>query len=267
MLYGTPSRAAHRATDDGLGQLIRTGQHRQPPRTRMVLSRPGIGQIRARTPQSRPRTLHSRPRTVEPERAADWLVRGLAAMIVLGVAVMVGVLAMADERRGTAVATSAGIEPLSLAEVFPDPLPGTGYRVVAKHADPDCSSATAGRLGAMLAEHGCSQVLRAAMDAPRGDYQVTAGIFTLRDPAAADAVGTALRKLVETGDGGFSSMVGGQVGQTAWDIDGQYLLYCVITRTGGALVTPADPEAARITEELVDGYLSESVVGPRVSGA
>ena len=59
--------------------------------------------------------------------------------------------------------------------------------------------------------------------------------------SAADAVGIALRTLVETGDGGFSSMVGGQVGQTAWDIDGHYLLYCVITRTGGALVTPADP--------------------------
>ena len=247
MLYGTPSRAAHRATDDGLGQLIRAGQHRQPA---------GV---------------HSRLRAVEPERTADWLARGLAAMIVLGVAVMIGVVATADERRGTAVTTNAAAGPdsLSLDEVFPDPdsVPGTTYRIVVKHVDRDCSSATVGVLGTTLDERGCDQVVRAAMEAPRGDYQVTAGIFTLRDSAAADEVESRLRELVETGDGGFSSMVGGLVGQTAWHSRGQYLLYCVITRPGGRLVTPDDPEAARITAELVDGYLSESVLGRRGSSA
>lgn len=255
MLYGTPSRAANHATDDGLGQLIRIGQHRQSA---------GV---------------HSRPHAVEPERAADWPARGLAAMIVLGVAVMIGFMVMADERRGAPITTTAAIEPLadragdreplSLAEVFPEPesVPGTAYRIVVKHIDSDCSSATDGRLGAMLAEHGCSQVVRAAMNSPRGDYQATAGMFNVTDAAAANEIGATLRKLVETGDGGFTSMVGGLVGQTAWHTRGHYLLYCVITRPGGGLVTPDDPEAARITAELVDGYLGESVLGRRGSGA
>jgi hypothetical protein len=241
MLYGTPSRAAHRATDDGLGQLIRGGQHRQPGRI-----------------------------SIEPERAADRLARGLAAMIVLGVAVMIGFLVVTDESRGAPVTTPAAIDgPLSLAQVFPEPesVPGTEYRIVVTHIDADCSSATVGRLSALLSSYGCSQVVRAAMNAPRGDYQVTAGIFTLRDPTAADEAGAALRTLVETGDGGFSSMVGGLVGQTAWHARGPYLLYCVVTRPGGALVTPDDPEAARITAEIVDGYLSESVLTRRGSSA
>ncbi|NMO56502.1 hypothetical protein HH310_35655 [Actinoplanes sp. TBRC 11911] len=241
MLYGTPSRAAHRATDDGLGQLIRGGLHRQPARI-----------------------------AIEPERAADRLVRGLAGMIVLGVAVMIGFLAVGDETRGAPITTPAAADqPLTLGDVFPEPesVPGTDYRIVVKHIDADCASATVGRLSAMLAAYGCDQVVRAALNAPRGDYQVTAGIFTLLDAAAADRAAAGVRDLVETGDGGFSSMVGGLVGQTAWHARGPYLLYCVVTRPGGGLVTPDDPEAARITAEIVDGYLSESVLARRGSSA
>nr|WP_296074182.1 hypothetical protein [uncultured Actinoplanes sp.] len=263
MLYGTPSRAAHRATDDGgLGQLIRTagttGQHRQPT--------PPLG-LRV---------------SIEPERTANWLTRGLAALIVLGVLGMIGFLAVAGERRD-ATSTAATADPLAdrsgdpaplgLAEVFPDTeqVPGTGYRVVVTHIDADCSSATVGRLGPLLAGHGCSQVVRAAVTAPRSDYQVTVGVFNLADAAGAAEVDAGLRRLVETGDGSFASMVddptGGPVGQVGWRTRGHYLLFCVITRPGGVLVTPDDPAATRITTDLVDGYLGESVLGRRGSSA
>jgi hypothetical protein len=264
MLYGTPSRAAHRATDDGgLGQLIRTagttGQHRQPT--------PSLG-LRV---------------AIEPERTANWLTRGLAAVIVLGVLGMIGFLAVAGERRSATPPGAATTEPLTdrgddpvpltLDEVFPntEQVAGTGYRIVVTHIDAECASATVGRLGTLLAEHGCNQVVRGAMTVPRNDYQVTVGVFNLADAAGANEIDAALRQLVETGDGSFASMVddptGDPVGQVGWRTRGHYLLYCVITRPGGVLVASDEAAVARITTDLVDGYLGESILGRRGSSA
>jgi hypothetical protein len=271
MLYGTPTRAAHRAADDsGLGQVIRslgsTGQHRLPP---------AIG-----TPaHSRPRPQRRAP--AQPDRAAQWLARGLAAVIVVGMAVMIGLLTLADRRRGEPVGAAADRlssrdvdpAPLTLDEVFgnEETVPGTGYRIDLTHSDAACASATTGVLGALLRQHGCDQVIRASMTAPYGDYQVTAGLFNLADAAGALDVDGRLRQLVETGDGGFAPMAqpaaDDPIGQVGWHARGHYLLYCVITRPGGQLVTPDDPNAVRITDDLVDSYLGEAVLGRRAPSA
>jgi hypothetical protein len=51
--------------------------------------------------------------------------------------------------------------------------------------------------------------------------------------------------------------------QMAWRTAGRYLLYCVIARPGGRVVPGGDPNAARITADLVDGYLTGRVLAGR----
>jgi hypothetical protein len=55
--------------------------------------------------------------------------------------------------------------------------------------------------------------------------------------------------------------------QVGWRAHGHYLLFCVIARPDGGQVTADDPYARRITEELVDTYLGDRVLGRRASRA
>jgi hypothetical protein len=232
-------------------------------------------------------------RPVSPQRTAQFLTKSLATLIVLGVTGMIAFFIVADERRGVPAeastvseAAQAGDElgtraadpvPLTLQEVFPDdaevhPPGAPAYRITMTHIDSDCRIAAYGTLGGLLADHGCSQVVRASLTAPYGDYQVTAGLFNLADATGASALDDQLRQLVVTGDGSFAAMAAGEPGtdpatppasQVGWHSEGHYLLYCVITRPGGAVVPDSDPNAARITADLVDGYLGATVLGER----
>jgi hypothetical protein len=138
------------------------------------------------------------------------------------------------------------------------------------HSDSECRIATTGELGALLDDHGCDQVIRARLTAPYGGYQVTTGIFNLADENGAARVSELTGTLVETGRGTFASL-GGAAGdplteplaQVGWHSRGHYLLYCVIARPDGQLVTDDDPYSARITAELVEQYLGEQVIGGR----
>jgi hypothetical protein len=263
MLYGTPSHAAHRATSGVV--LVRgfaSGQHRtRPHRTH--------AQRRARR---------------DPERAAQFLSRALAAMIVLGLTAMAGFFMVADERHGPE-AIAAGRDPLasravdpvplSVGEVFPDsvaarPAASPAYQISVTHSDTDCGRATTGTLGAVLAGYGCDQVVRAALAAPYSGFRVTAGLFNLADADGAAAVDDMVRRLVETGDGGFAALAddpdASPTSPVGWRVRGHYLLYCVITGPGGTLVAGDDPYVERITSELVDGYLADALAR-RASGA
>jgi hypothetical protein len=304
MLYGTPTRAAHRAAaDGGLALLVKTagatGQHRPPAsRTRpkrRALREPQCAARTGHAPREPRRTARNRRVPGGPQRAAHLMTKGLAALIVLGVTGLIGFFIVADHRHGSAAEASTNPDageqlssravdaaPLTLEEVFPDPnevRPGTGtapYRIVMTHIDSECRIATTGALGPLLEEHDCSQVVRAGMTTPYGDYRVTAGLFNLADADGAAAVEDTVRGLVETGDGSFAAMTAGEPGsdpvappasQVGWHHHGHYLLYCVITRPGGAVVPDGDPNAVRITADLVDGYLAEAVLAHRTSSA
>jgi hypothetical protein len=58
----------------------------------------------------------------------------------------------------------------------------------------------------VLADHACSQVVRAELTAPYGGYRVTAGLFNLAEAADAAEVSEQARQLVETGGGTFAAM-------------------------------------------------------------
>ena len=220
--------------------------------------------------------------TVEPQRAAQWLTQGLAGVIILGLALMIGFLVMAADRRpeeSLAPAAPDSVAPTeapAMAEVFPDedvlrPAGATGaYRIDVRHFAQDCREATSGDLGALLAGHGCREVVRAGLTSPYHRYRVTAGMFTLSDAAGAAQVDELVRGLVVGGTGGFSTLPAGRGGDPAtgsvgWHVRGNFLLYCVITRPDGALVPDDDPYAKRITAEIVDDYLGESVLGRRAA--
>jgi hypothetical protein len=218
---------------------------------------------------------------------------GLAAMILLAICGLSGFFIVADERRGhdpkltgTVPSTGPTIRsrdidpmPLRLDEVFP----GNEIRMVSgaapyvvgmTHIDTDCDIAATGRLGAVLEDHSCNQVVRASLTAPYGGYQVTAGIFNLADDTGAAQVGERARQLVEGGDGTFAAMSAGGPGtdplrqpmaQVSWHERGHYLIYCVIVRPDGEVVRDNDPYARRITLDLLESYLGDQILGRRAA--
>ncbi|MEV6601237.1 hypothetical protein AB0M36_30935 [Actinoplanes sp. NPDC051346] len=221
----------------------------------------------------------------QPQQALQLLLSGLGALIVTSIVVLTAFFVIAEERRGPAGGSSAAADtigsravdaaPLTRLEIFPGPeiQPGFGttpYRVSLTHVDTDCALGTTGELGVVLRENGCSQVVRAALVAPYGDYRVTAGVLNLPDAAAAAVVSDDTEALVESGRGSFVALgaaSGGVAGtspvQVGWHPVGHYLVYCVIARPDGGLVTDDDPHAARITEDLVQGYLTDQITSTR----
>jgi hypothetical protein len=276
-----PRSATHRRRADGRHRQ-RAGRPLHPPIT--VRSQPPARTSLSVTGGAALVLPRAAILAVGPQRAAQFLTRGLAALIVLAVTGLIAYVIVADHRRGVAAAAadlrSRAVDPapLTLPEVFGDsarvvpPGDAPAYRVTMTHIDGDCRIATTGTLGSLLTDHGCTQVVRASLAAPYGDYRVTAGLFNLADAAGAAEVDARLRALVETGDGGFGVMAAGEPGtdpatppssQVGWHSRGHYLLYCVITRPGGDIIPSDDPNAARITADLVDGYLSDNVLAGR----
>lgn len=248
MRYATPTRSAHRATPaGGLALLVRhpgpIGQHRCHPGVRT-------------RPQRRARR--------DPRQTAHLLSRGLATLIVLGICVMLGVLIVADERHAPVTAT-----PLTAAEAFP--AGSAAFQVHHTDRTADCTVAVTGTLRTTLQRYGCAQAVRAALTVPYADFRITAGVLSLADTASAVAVGDALRPLVESGDGGFAGMTGEQTGlgvPVIWRTHGQHLMYCVITGHDGELVPGDDPRIPRITQDLLDLHLGDTVLAHRTgSGA
>jgi hypothetical protein len=129
-------------------------------------------------------------------------------------------------------------------------------------------------MGTVLSDHACSQVVRASMTAPYGGYVVTAGVFNLAEAADAARAGEQARYLVESGGGTFAALAVDTPGtdplaqplaQVGWHEHGHYLVYCVISRPDGRVVTDEDPYASRITADLVESYLGRKILGGRAS--
>ncbi|MET8151616.1 hypothetical protein ACIBSW_27965 [Actinoplanes sp. NPDC049668] len=234
------------------------------------------------------RTPRAPQQAQQAQRALQTLMSGMGAVIIVSIIGLSAFFIVADERRGRGdsaappAVSSAAIasrevdaEPLSQREVFPQPeirlvSGATPYQITMTHIDTDCHIATTGELGALLAEHGCDQVVRAGLIAPFGGYQVTVGVFNLAEEAGAAQVSADAAALVETGRGSFAAMGGlgsdplaEPLAQVGWQHRGHFLLYCVIARPDGSLVQDDDPYAERITADLIGHYLDETIISNR----
>lgn len=237
MRHATPTRLSRRAA----------GQHRRAPRR------------------------HLRR---EPYPTAHLLVRGLAALIVLGIFVMLGVLVVADDKRAPAgrALTFAEIDariasraidpaPLTVDEVFP--AGSADFTTATREVTADCAVAATGVFRATLSRYGCTQAARATLTVSYADFRITAGVLNLPDAAAATAVGDQVRTLVETGDGGFADLDGTATGAGSpvlWRPRGHYLLYCVITGPAGEPVPAGDPRIQRVTTDVLDRHLHDRML-------
>ncbi|GAA1601061.1 hypothetical protein [Actinoplanes couchii] len=210
----------------------------------------------------------------EPHPTAQLVARGLAALIVLGIFVMVGVLFVADDRRpaparalpsaevdARIASRSVDPEPLGPDEVFP--AGSADFATTARDVTTDCAVAATGALRTTLARYGCSQAVRAALTVGYADFRITAGILNLPDTTNASAVGAQIRALVETGDGGFADLTGTGTGAgtpVLWRTRGHYVVYCVITGPDGDLVPAGDPRIQRVTTDVLDRHLHDRVL-------
>jgi hypothetical protein len=279
MPHAAPTRSAHRAAPEGLELLVRQAVTATGNLGRQAVSVTGNG-LRRTTAARR-----------EPQRPMQLVLSGLAGVIMLSICGLSGFFIVADKQHGLdagpaespAASSPWAIssrqvdpEPLSLDEIFPTPqiklVAGADpYRVTMTHIDTDCEIATTGGLGRILADHDCTQVVRAGMTAPYGGYEVTAGVFNLADEAGSAEVAGQLRDLVQGGSGTFASMAvapgltpqAEPLSRIGWRERGHYLVYCIITRPDGSQVESDDPYARRITADLVDTYLSDEKLGAR----
>ncbi|PZM90915.1 MAG: hypothetical protein DIU79_13360 [Actinobacteria bacterium] len=221
------------------------------------------------------------------------VIGGLASAALLAVCGLSAYFLVADERQGrqaqiaetapTAIprdisSREVDPEPLTEKEVFPNSeivisVNEPPYQVLRTQENKDCRKAVAGEIAKLLTELGCSQVVRGTLRAPNSAYLVTAGVFNLRDIAAAETAHEKIKPLVNNKKGRFQGMVAGEgtdaialsSAQVGWHIRGHYLVYCVIARADGEPVTDVDPYARQILYDMIELHLRGDVLEKRAT--
>jgi len=156
--------------------------------------------------------------------------------------------------------------PLSVAEIFPTAIavvedPTTDevreYPVVATEELTDCTLAAIGQLVQDLANLGCTQVIRAAMESPDGDYGFTAGLINLAEQGSTEHL---------TIEGNSSVFLGLPAPGASENIRavttvvfpqeyGHYLAYLVICRADGGDISADEPGVTQIVSDILLTYL------------
>ncbi|GAA1030468.1 hypothetical protein GCM10009557_22560 [Virgisporangium ochraceum] len=167
-------------------------------------------------------------------------------------------------------------EPLTEAEVFPLEVvagpTGNQYTILKKEAKTDCAQAATDDLAKLLVDNGCSQVVRGTMKSGDGVYLITAGIFNLKDEAAAIASHENIETTVKAQKGRFTGLLAGAGTEVlvrapmvlGWHARGHYLAYCVIARADGQGFD-AESQAARdqIQADILTTHLRDGIIGAR----
>lgn len=158
-------------------------------------------------------------------------------------------------------------EPLTVAELFGSstftPAGAAGsYEVLESEELDDCSEAGIEDLAEILADSGCTQVVRATMVDSGGEFAATAGVVNLENAAEAEE----LREAVESGGkfavlrtGGDASELGRAKTMLGYIAYGHYLLYVVIGRTDGEDLTEAGDPVLTVVNDLVDVWLVDQL--------
>ncbi|MER7001770.1 hypothetical protein ABT297_01790 [Dactylosporangium sp. NPDC000555] len=219
----------------------------------------------------------------------------VAVLVVLGACVMGTWFILKDEKNGPDSTKSSAAsapkkrdissrdvdsKPLTEAEVFPsnniqaapDEQP---YVILATKASNDCKVAATDELAKLLANGGCSEVVRATMKSPNGEYLVTAGVFNLSTEKVAGQTFEGIRPIVDAQKGRFAGMsVGVGTGtdalvraptQLGWNYKGHFITYCVIARVDGKNFAQGDPYPSQITFDIVETYLDNGIIENRAT--
>jgi hypothetical protein len=252
-----------------------------------------------RTDPVRPRSA-SRPVPPVPDHDADrqHSKRWFATLSVLGVIVLLAVCALGtyfmvkDERPPTVASKQASAPPapkprdisnrtvdpapLTEQELFPRPtlvVAGSGqpYQVLKTQQSADCKVSATDDLGSQLVSLGCSQVVRATLRSPDGQFLVTAGIFNFPDEASANRAYQVIKPTVNAQKGHLLGLLAGP-GTDAilrapthlgWFVRGHFMAFCVIARVDGKAIPEDDPYARQIATDLVETHLRDTVIGAR----
>lgn len=168
--------------------------------------------------------------------------------------------------------------PLTAEEVFPTAgivinQQEPPYQVIKSQAVEDCRVAASNSIADLLDESSCTQVVRATLRSPTGEYLVTAGVFNLEDAVAADRAHQQIKPVVNGQQGRFHGMVAGKdtepIGmpsaQLGWHVRGHFLVYAVIARVDGEQVGAGDPIARQILSDMIELHLRGNVLERRAT--
>ncbi len=164
---------------------------------------------------------------------------------------------------------------LSTAEVFTKLIhssaTGGDYTVEKSQAITGCGDVASTKIQALLTSLGCTQVVRANLLSPDGRYTITAGIVNMPDEKSAATVRTSIGSLVSGGKDHFNTYVIATDATAApqptthlgWDSRGHYVFYVVIGLASGDPITATDERTPLIISDIVETYLSTTVIGAR----
>ncbi|MFC0526455.1 hypothetical protein [Phytohabitans kaempferiae] len=259
--------------------------------------------VQGRSYGSAGRHAHTGPRHARPSSVSELLARpqkrtwqafttGLGVFAMLAVCGLSSFFIVADERQGRDAQASGAAPPvtvlrdissreddpapLTVAEVFPgqevtaDPA-RPPYRVLKTQLHRRCSTGASGEIGKLLTDLGCDQVVRATLRSPTGAYLVTAGIFNLDDAEGANWAHEKIKPMLDGERGRFEGMVAGKgteaialsSAHVGWHVRGHYLVYCVTARADARPVAQNDTEAGQILADMIELYLSGTVLEKR----
>ncbi|NUT38066.1 MAG: hypothetical protein HOV79_33885 [Hamadaea sp.] len=254
--------------------------------------RHGAGVRRSRTPQPADAVPLAAPALAAPP--TTWLKASLAAMAAVVLLLVcgfgswqilrderAGTRATANEPQPTAVPRDIGSRdadpaPLTPAEVFPAKqitidAGQPAYQVIGTQQQANCKVATDGRITALIAGLGCTQVVRGTLRTPTKDYYVTGGVFNLASSEAAKIAYDKVKEIVDARQGRFKGYVPTAATKPlalssthlGWDYRGHFLVYCVIARADGKDFTAGDPLAQQILYDIIELHLLGTVVTKR----
>jgi hypothetical protein len=282
------SVAQVRATQLGATQLG-TGQksagQNNPDRvgTALAVTRAGNGGTNLADPVAATR---------EQKRTWQLVIGGLGALVLVAVCGLSSYFMVTDERQGRAVRDAAAPTtlprdissrsvdpaPLTEPEVFPagqiviNPAEPP-YQVLKTQNTTDCATAATREISGLLAELGCTQVVRGTLRSPSGGYVVTAGLFNLADATGAEWAHQKIKQIVDGDKGRFRGLAAGKgteavalaSAQVGWHVRGHFLIFCVIAKTDSTAIGDNDPHARQILFDLIELHLRGSVLERRAT--
>lgn len=170
--------------------------------------------------------------------------------------------------------------PLTVTEVFDSAAiaaaegPGS-YKILKTQGSTECKVAAGGAIAEILASAGCTQVVRATLMSSDDALVITTGVFNLETDREAEEASALIKSAVDAEEGRFSGLVAGgasdiisrAASNVAWDVQGHYLVYCLIANADGSAIAVDDPRTQAVRNDLVERHFGDLVLQKRENDA